>query len=176
VKARQIAAPHLRRFLRYSRGSAVDRAVSSGQLSRPHWECLVGRPDVAPLGKRQARVRSPDGHVGKAQRRLKPSIRSNRVTDFYSVGCRFESRWDLQQYQVLTRIFRAAESLQITWVRSGVISNKAEEGVSAQGGRLGRSPGLGRRIRRARRTAGNIVPGRGAGPQDTTPAGFLDCA
>jgi hypothetical protein len=43
-----------------------------------YWQCYEGRA-----------VGSPDG----------PIAQLDRVTDFYSVGCRFESCWDRQRFQ-----------------------------------------------------------------------------
>jgi hypothetical protein len=43
-----------------------------------YWQCYEGRA-----------IGSPDG----------PIAQLDRVTDFYSVGCRFESCWDRQRFQ-----------------------------------------------------------------------------
>src|SRR6201992_3331342 len=42
-------------------------------------------------------------HIGSAMKGANgPIAQLDRVTDFYSVGCRFESCWDRQRFQTLT--------------------------------------------------------------------------
>jgi hypothetical protein len=64
-------------------------------------------------GMKTPATMSPDG----------PIAQLDRVTDFYSVGCRFESCWDRQSFQKLTAIFVPLNMLRLLRTISFVINN-----------------------------------------------------